>query len=61
MVWVSDPLAAVTVTLKFPVGVPVTTSKFMALDEPPPGVGFVITSGKLPALAISPGVSVIVN
>jgi hypothetical protein len=42
---VSDPLVAVTVTGKVPVGVPVTTEKFTALDMPPPGAGFVTAMG----------------
>ena len=58
---VSDPLVPLTVTLKVPVGVPVTTLKFTALDAPPPGVGFVTTTGKLPVAAISAVVNEIVS
>ena len=42
------PLVAVTVTVKDPVGVPVTTSKFTEADVPPPGAEFVTTTGKVP-------------
>ena len=45
---VSDPLVAVTVTWKLPVGVPEVTPKFIALDAPPPGAGLETTTGKLP-------------
>ena len=44
------PLVAVTVTVKNPVGVPVTRSKFTEADVPPPGAEFVTTTGKVPVL-----------
>lgn len=42
---VIGPLVAVSVMLKLPVGVPVTTAKFVGAEEPPPGLGFVTTTG----------------
>jgi hypothetical protein len=51
---VSDPLVAVTVTLKVPVGVPVVTSRLTGFEVPPPGAGFVMTTGKVPIVAESP-------
>ena len=53
------PLVAVTVTAKLPVGVPVTTLKFTGLDAPPPGEGFVTTTGKVPVVARSTAVRAI--
>jgi hypothetical protein len=50
---VSDPLEAVTVTVKFPVGVPLTTLKSTAAGAPPPGVELVTTTGKLLVVARS--------
>ncbi len=40
-----EPLVPVTVTVKLPVGVPETTLKSVGLDDPPPGAGFVTTTG----------------
>ena len=56
-VCVSDPLLPVTITLKVPVGVPVTTLKSTGVEAPPPGAGFVTTTGKVPVAAKSAGVS----
>jgi len=61
VVCVSDPLLPVTITVKLPVGVPVTTLKFTAPEAPPPGVGFVTTTGKLPAAAMSLAVNEIAS
>jgi hypothetical protein len=41
-------------------GLPAETVKFTGLDEPPPGAGFVTTSGKLPEVERSVEVSEIV-
>jgi hypothetical protein len=45
--------------LKKPVGVPVTIEKFIGADEPPPGLGFVTTTGYDPVAATSFGPSAI--
>ena len=50
---VSEPLLAVTVTWKLPVGVPVSTLKFTGLETPPPGEGLVTTTGNVPVAARS--------
>src|SRR5208282_911935 len=47
------PLTAVTVTGNVPTGVPVTTLKFVGLDAPPPGEGFVTTTGNGPRVDMS--------
>jgi hypothetical protein len=36
---------AFTVKLKFPVGVPLTTGKFIGAEATPPGLGLVTTTG----------------
>ena len=45
------PLLAVTVTAKLPIGVPVEILKFVAVEGPPPGPGFVTTTGTAPTVA----------
>ena len=42
---VIGPLLAVSVMLKLPVGVPLTTAKFIGAEAPPPGLGFVTMTG----------------
>lgn len=59
--FVSDPLEALTVTVKFPVGVPVVTLKFSLFETPPPGEGFVTTTGYEPVDAMSLAESEIVS
>ena len=59
--FVNEPLVPVTVKLTVPVGVPVTTLKSVGADEPPPGVGLLTTTGKLPVLARSLAVKPIEN
>jgi hypothetical protein len=57
VVCVTVPLLAFTVTVKLPVGVPVTTSKLTLPDGPPPGAGLLTTTGKVPVEAMSAPVS----
>jgi len=45
--WVKVAPLAVTVMLKLPVGVPVTTSKFAVFEVPPPGEGLFTTTGRV--------------
>jgi len=53
MLCVVEPLVAFTVTWNVPVGVPLTTPRFDGADDPPPGAGFVTTTGYCPMVAIS--------
>lgn len=53
VVCVNGPPLPVTVTLKVPVGVPVSAEKFTGAEAPPPGLGLVTTTGYGPAVGMS--------
>ena len=57
--WLIGPMVAFMFAVKDPVGVPITTEKFVGADEPPPGLGFVTTTGYVPVAATSLGPSAI--
>src|SRR5438270_5436145 len=48
---VNPPPLAVIMTLKLPVGVPVVTTKLTGVEAPPPGPGFVTTTGSCDIVA----------